>query len=62
MVAAALTPPHRPTAAAERAAAIPRRPPRVASTSGIKIQGSIAAGRNSADSPPIRVSPAGERA
>src|SRR5215469_1376272 len=61
-VAAALIPPHSATATADRAAARPRRPPCAASTSGMRIHGSIAAGRNSEDSSPIRVSAAGEAA
>src|SRR6516225_8123061 len=61
-VAAALIPPHSATATADRAAARPRRPPWAASTSGMSIHGSIAAGRNSDDSSPISVSAAGEAA
>src|SRR5215467_16186185 len=61
-VAAALIPPQQATATADRAAARTRPSPCAAPTSGSKIQGSIAAGRTSDDSPPIRVSAAGEAA
>src|ERR1019366_4009035 len=75
-VAGALTARQRGTAGADRAAArpsLPARglpvaappfgaPPFAALTSGSSIHGSIAAGRNSEDSSPSRVSPAGDRA
>ena len=64
-VAAALMPPHSATATADRAAARPpagRRLPAGALTSGSRIHGSIAAGRNSEDSSPSRVSAAGDSA
>src|ERR1700747_3277222 len=61
-VAAALIPPQPATATADLAAARTRPPPRAARTSGSRIHGAIAAGRNSDDRPPIRVSAAGEAA
>ncbi len=62
-VAAALIPPQHATATADRAAARTRPPPPwAARTSGSRIHGTIAAGRNSDDRPPIRVSAAGEAA